>query len=213
MNINYIVDLQEHYKFEKPQKFAGGRWSPKARHLYDLLDEEEQKIADKELAYLYKVHEDKWGKPIKVVEDSECSKCGYKMVVKSGKYGLFYACSQFPACWGSEPHPDNPTPAFEEKEPPTQEVDMVVTSYKRYTTKRNGKKVKEGTPATHSVWFNGDDGPYILKTRGSRQHLYKGDVCSFTWKEDWKGDSIINRKSIQARKKGGQEIPKGDRRV
>ena len=213
LGVNYIVSLQEQYKFDKPQKFAGGKWSPRARQLYDFLDESEKKIADKELAYLYEVHKDKWGKPIKVIEDSECTKCGYKMIEKNGKYGLFYACSQFPACWGSEPHPDNPTPAFEEKEPPTEEVDMVVTKYVSFSTKRNGKRVKSGTPVTHSVWFNEDDGPYILKTFGPIQHLHKGDICSFKWKSDWKGDWVINRKSIKARKKNGQEIPKGDRRV
>jgi ssDNA-binding Zn-finger/Zn-ribbon topoisomerase 1 len=213
MNFGYIVALQERYKFEKPQKFAGGCWSPKARHLYDLLDEAEQKIADKELAYLYKKHTDKWGKPIKVVKDSECSKCGYSMIVKDGKYGLFYACSQFPACWGTETHPDNLTPDFKEKEPPEQEEDMVVTSYNKRTLKRNGKPVKDGTPTTHTVWFNIDDGPYLLKTRGTRQHLYKGDICSFAWKTDWKGDSVINRKSIKACKKNGEKLSQGDRRA
>ena len=133
------------------------------------------------------------------------------MVEKDGKYGLFYSCSQFPGCWGTLPHPDNPEPDFEEKPKPIHKEGMVLTDYVAYTMKRNFKRVKPGTPAEHQLWF-GDDGPYILKTKGTKHHLYKGDTCNFDYKVDWKGDMILNRKTLKSWDKKGREIPKGERR-
>jgi len=211
-NIRYIVSLQWAYKLSKPAKFAGGKWSPRAEELYRALDSADREIADEELAVLYEgTPVDRWGKPIEVVEELACPDCGYKMVEKDGKYGLFYSCSQFPGCWGTLPHPDNPEPDFKEKPQPIHKEGMVLTDYVAYTVKRNFKKVKPGTPAQHQLWF-GDDGPYILKTKGTKHHLYKGDTCNFDYKVDWKGDMILNRKTLQSWDKKGKEIPKGERR-
>tara|TARA_Y100001951_G_scaffold98931_1_gene100290 strand:+ start:411 stop:1097 length:687 start_codon:yes stop_codon:yes gene_type:complete len=211
-NIRYIVSLQRAYKLSKPTKFAGGKWSPRAEELYRGLDATNRKIADEELALLSEdAPVDRWGNSIEVQEELECPDCGYKMVEKDGKYGLFYSCSQFPGCWGTLPHPDNPEPDFKEKPQPIHKEGMVLTDYVAYTVKRNFKKVKPGTPAEHLLWF-GEDGPYKLRTKGSKHHLYLGDKCNFDYKVDWRGDSMINRKTLQAWDKKGKEIPKGERR-
>ena len=209
--MKYIVLLQEDYKRNKPQKFAGGKWSPRAKNLYESLDTKHQKIVDERQAPLYEEHEGRWGEPIEVIEELVCPDCGYKMVEKDGKYGLFYSCSQFPGCWGTLPHPDNPEPDFKEKPQPIHKEGMVLTDYVAYTLKRNFKRVKSGTPAEHLLWF-GEDGPYKLRTKGSKHHLYLGDKCNFDYKVDWRGDSMINRKTLQAWDKKGKEIPKGERR-
>lgn len=211
-NIRYIVSLQWAYKLSKPAKFAGGKWSPRAEELYRALDSADRKIADEELAVLSEgTPVDRWGKPIEVIEELVCPDCGYKMVEKDGKYGLFYSCSQFPGCWGTLPHPENPTPDFKDKPKPIHKEGMVLTEYVAYTMKRNFKRVKKGTPAEHQLWFD-DDGPYILRTKGTKHHLYKGDTCNFDYKVDWKGDMILNRKSLEAWDKKGNPIPKGERR-
>ena len=210
--ISYIVGLQETYKDTKPQKFAGGKWSPRARQLYETLDTEQQRIVDEKQAYLYEgVSVDRWGDSIEVSEELDCPKCGYKMVEKEGKYGLFYSCSQFPGCWGTLPHPDNPEPNFKDKPLPIHKENMLLTKYVAYTLKRNYKRVKGGTPAEHELWF-GEDGPYKFRTRGSKHHLYLGDKCSFDYKIDWRGEKMVNRKTLQAWDKKGKEIPKGERR-
>ncbi|MBQ8212517.1 MAG: topoisomerase DNA-binding C4 zinc finger domain-containing protein, partial [Clostridia bacterium] len=33
-----------------------------------------------------------------VIADFKCEKCGSDMVLRSGKFGTFYACSKYPAC-------------------------------------------------------------------------------------------------------------------
>ena len=213
--IEYIIDLQEMYKAEKPRKFAGGKWSPRAWQLYHTLDDNDKKIVDEKQSHLYEdIGEDQWGNKIELApEDVKCPKCGYGMLVKDGKYGLFYSCSQFPGCWGKEPHPDNLNPTFPEKKGKEKfdKERSTVTSYISYSMKRNGKPVKDGTPSEHYVWLD-DDGPYLIRTRGSRQHLYKGDDCSFTYTVDWRGDKRLNRNTLKAWKKNGEEILKGDRR-
>ncbi|MBQ1988384.1 MAG: type I DNA topoisomerase, partial [Clostridia bacterium] len=50
------------------------------------------------------------GKKVKVpVEESdvECEKCGSKMVVRSGKFGKFLACPNYPKCKNTKPLPDD----------------------------------------------------------------------------------------------------------
>ena len=44
------------------------------------------------------VEEEKPEKKAPVVADFKCEKCGSKMVLRSGKFGSFYACSQYPEC-------------------------------------------------------------------------------------------------------------------
>lgn len=50
------------------------------------------------------------GKRVKVpVEESdvECEKCGSKMVVRSGRFGKFLACPNYPKCKNTKPMPDD----------------------------------------------------------------------------------------------------------
>ena len=50
------------------------------------------------------------GKKVKVpVEESdvECEKCGSKMVVRTGKFGKFLACPNYPKCKNTKPLPDD----------------------------------------------------------------------------------------------------------
>ncbi len=199
---DYIVDLQKSFYHEKPQKFLGGYWSPTAKRLYGLLDEEDRVEVDKKISLIGSDRES-----IKINDELDCPKCGYKMVEKDGKYGLFYSCSQFPSCWSSMPHPDNPNPKFEKKPEPIEKSDMVVSNYYSYHTKFNGKKVKSGTPTTHEVSFEGDHKNYIIKTHGGRQHLYVGDKCNFSCKKNWEGDYVINRKTLTAWDRKGNQIP------
>ncbi len=60
---------------------------------------------------LYKKAEENLdGKRVKVpVEESdvECEKCGSKMVVRSGRFGKFLACPNYPACKNTKPLPDD----------------------------------------------------------------------------------------------------------
>ena len=44
--INYIISLQETFKENKPVKFLGGYWSPRAKELYSILDEEDKREVD-----------------------------------------------------------------------------------------------------------------------------------------------------------------------
>ena len=60
---------------------------------------------------LYKKAEENLdGKRVKVpVEESdvECEKCGSKMVVRSGRFGKFLACPNYPTCKNTKPLPDD----------------------------------------------------------------------------------------------------------
>ena len=56
---------------------------------------------------------DKNGNVIKKVEKAEpvqtdmiCEKCGKPMVLRTGKYGSFYACTDYPKCKTTKPVPD-----------------------------------------------------------------------------------------------------------
>jgi len=204
--VDYIISLQEQFKLDKPVKFLGGYWSPRAKELYSILDDEDKRDVDTRLEPI--LNDNKkimTGEEVKVQELS-CPKCDYKMVEKDGKYGLFYSCSQFPSCWGTLPHPDNPSPKFEKKKEPILKEDMLVTSYHAYHSKRNGKAIKPGTPTEHSVYFDGDEDGYMIKTHGSRQHLYIGDRCNFEYKENWKGELVIHKRTLLAFDKKGEPI-------
>ncbi len=88
------------------------------------LEEKLDKISDGELGWtetienfykdfskLYKKAETELdGKHIKVpVEETDviCEKCGSKMVVRSGRFGKFLACPNYPACKNTKPVPEN----------------------------------------------------------------------------------------------------------
>jgi ssDNA-binding Zn-finger/Zn-ribbon topoisomerase 1 len=207
--IQEIVSLQDNYKFDKPVKFLGGRWSPKAWNLYNFtLDDEDKKRADIAIEHLYSDKRNPMTGEVYKIIDTDCPKCGLKMMEKDGKYGLFYSCTQFPSCWGTLPHPDNPDPKFppKKKAEPELRFDMKVRSYISYSLKRNGKPVKSGTPTSHSISFDNDVRYYVINTRGSRQHLYKGDTCNFKCKKNWEGNWVIHKATLKAFNKKGQPI-------
>ncbi len=70
------------------------------RYLEGVLDIEILKHADdkfdRKIKKIFKKIEEKFKK----VEETEkvCPKCGSKLVVREGKRGLFYGCSNFPQC-------------------------------------------------------------------------------------------------------------------
>ena len=65
----------------------------------------------KDFDKLYKKAEDSLeGKRVKVPDEETdviCDKCGRKMVVKSGRFGKFLACSGFPECKNTKPMPED----------------------------------------------------------------------------------------------------------
>jgi len=108
-----VVDLMtEHFnrifdvKFtagleEKLDKIGEGdiNWVDTIRNFYTDFDK------------LYSKAEDSLdGKRVKVpVEETEieCEKCGSKMVVRSGRFGKFLACPNYPTCKNTKPMPEN----------------------------------------------------------------------------------------------------------
>ena len=74
-------------------------WTRVVRNFYDVFEDE-----------LEKANEDMKGRKIEVEKKSEdeptdiiCDKCGRPMVIKTGKYGRFLACTGFPACKNTMP--------------------------------------------------------------------------------------------------------------
>lgn len=91
-----IVDFGFTAKMEENlDKIAKGKekWVPVIREFYTPFDEnlkrKEQEIPDKKLSY------EKTRK--------KCPKCGGNIIIRLGKYGKFYACSNFPKCKYTEP--------------------------------------------------------------------------------------------------------------
>ncbi len=86
---------------EKLDKIGDGKlnWVDTIRAFYEDFDKH------------YKKAEDSLdGKRVKVpVEetDIECEKCGSKMVVRSGRFGKFLACPNYPKCKNTKPLPDD----------------------------------------------------------------------------------------------------------
>ena len=64
-------------------KFAACPNFPKCRNTKPLVSEEKKEEAHKE---------------VMVAEGMKCEVCGSDMVIRNGKYGSFYACSQYPKC-------------------------------------------------------------------------------------------------------------------
>ena len=276
----YALGLQLDYKEDKPRKFAGGKWSPRAREIYNSLDPQWQQafddawgvyeqmpesraqnrysrraevedsiraslglptwldeaIADNAKEDKYEWEKDKTlqeleeenrnryltSPPSKYtgpsrVRDSditlaldpngeviECPKCGYGLLEKDGKYGKFYGCSQFPSCWSTVDHPDNPSKGERPKKEKFEIRNGVVEDTYSYFTKRNGKKVKDRTPTEHSITIDGAD--YRIKTTGGRKHVHKGDTCSFTYTIDWRGESMVHKGTLKVFKKNGEGV-------
>ena len=50
----------------------------------------------------YKKNNEGLSEPIKEVEDKDCPSCGSKMKLRSGRYGYFYGCTNFPKCKNTE---------------------------------------------------------------------------------------------------------------
>lgn len=275
----HALECQAHYKHDKPKKFAGGKWSPRALKTYNSLDSEWKKAFDDawiiyeqiesslkpnqsskyaevedsirenlglptwleeniahnnrkdkrvwEVDYTLKELEEENKQRYAVItefdledeeeegEDNgikpaldennspiECPKCGYGMLEKTGKYGKFYGCSQWPSCWQNLPHPDN-TGEKKGKERFTIQDKKVSDTYS-YFTKRNGKKVKSGTPTEHSITIDGED--FYIRTRGGRKHIHKGDICTFEYTVDWRGMNMIDRRTLKTFKKNGTPV-------
>ena len=274
----HALSCQLYYKWEKPNKFAGGKWSPKAAQIYRSFDSEWKKAfddawiayeeADKYIksnqSYEYPEVEDSIRKNIGLPtwleeniiynkrkrkytwdeyytleelekqnreryaittdEDDEefdeeeddkvklaldesnenikCPRCGYGMLEKVGKYGKFYGCSQWPSCWKNLPHPDNP--GEKKKKERFKIEDGIVEDTYSYFTKRNGKRVKEGTPTEHSITIDGID--FCIKTKGGRKHIHKGDICTFEYTIDWRGMNMLDRRTLKTLKKNGTPV-------
>lgn len=54
------------------------------------------------------------GREKPVMTDKVCPKCGANLLIRTGKYGQFYACSKYPKCKHTEPYVD-PNKPVEEK--------------------------------------------------------------------------------------------------
>ena len=108
-----VVDLMtEHFNRVFDVKFTAGleekldkigegdlNWVDTIRDFYDDFDK------------LYKKAEDSLdGKRVKVpVEETDvlCEKCGSKMVIRSGRFGKFLACPNYPQCKNTKPMPED----------------------------------------------------------------------------------------------------------
>jgi len=95
-----IVNLKFTAQMEKNlDKIASGekKWVPVIREFYTPfeknLEKKYQEVSKKDLA------EQK--------TDKVCPKCGSPIVLKMGRFGKFYACSNFPECKYTEPAKDN----------------------------------------------------------------------------------------------------------
>lgn len=277
----HALSCQAYYKVEKPKKFAGGKWSPKALQIYNslsplwrkafddawvLYEEIESSLKPNQSSEYSEVEDsirkniglptwleenivhnnrkDKYtwevdytleeleeenkqryaiitefelddeeeeeeeeddGIKLALDEDNkpiECPRCGYGMLEKTGKYGKFYGCSQWPSCWKNLPHPDNPGEK-KNKERFKIEDGKVEDTYS-YFTKRNGKRVKGGTPTEHSITIDGED--FYIKTKGGRKHIHKGDICTFEYTIDWRGMNMLDRRSLKTYKKNGTPV-------
>ncbi|UZE93457.1 MAG: type I DNA topoisomerase [Candidatus Nealsonbacteria bacterium] len=91
-----IVDVNFTAKMEEDlDEIAKGekKWVPVIREFYipfeENLKKKEKEIPDKKLTY------EKTSK--------KCPKCGGSIIIKLGRYGKFYACSNFPKCKYTEP--------------------------------------------------------------------------------------------------------------
>ena len=72
-------------------KFAACPNFPKCRNTKPLTPPEEQQVEEKK-------------EPKKeIVADFKCEKCGSDMVLRTSRYGSFYACSKYPACKSIKP--------------------------------------------------------------------------------------------------------------
>ncbi len=72
-------------------KFAACPNYPKCRNTKPLTENKPQEEEVEE-------HEDKKEKKQAEIADFKCEKCGGDMVLRTGKYGSFYACANYPAC-------------------------------------------------------------------------------------------------------------------
>ncbi len=96
-----IVDLKFTAQMEdKLDKIAQGKskWIPVIKNFYkpfkENLLQKEKEISKKELTE----------EPTKEI----CEKCNKPMIIKMGRYGKFFACSNFPKCRNTKPLPKTP---------------------------------------------------------------------------------------------------------
>ena len=95
-NFPQIVDLNFTAKMEEDlDEIAEGKikWQPVIKEFYDpfaaLLAKKEKELVKKEI--------------IEEKTELKCEKCGSPMVMKTGRYGKFLACSNYPECKNIQP--------------------------------------------------------------------------------------------------------------
>ncbi len=102
-NIGFLVIdlLAQHFPFVVDEKFTAGmedqldeiaeghaKWKPMIKAFYEDLSRQISSETDK----IEKV------KPPEIPTDEKCDVCGRPMVIKTGRFGEFLACSGFPEC-------------------------------------------------------------------------------------------------------------------
>ena len=81
-------------------KFAACPNYPQCRNTKPLVKVNEEELSDKE----EKAEKaEKASQKKTVVADFKCEKCGSDMVLRTGRYGSFYACVNYPACKTTKP--------------------------------------------------------------------------------------------------------------
>lgn len=94
-----IIDLKFTAKMEDELDIIdqGREWKDILYEFYPTLNDRIQSAKNDSTKY----------KPTVIESDIKCEKCGSVMVIRTGKYGKFYACSAFPKCRNIKPY-DSP---------------------------------------------------------------------------------------------------------
>ncbi|MFH0856796.1 MAG: type I DNA topoisomerase [bacterium] len=107
-HFNDIVDYQFTAKMENDLDEiadAGKKWQPVIKEFYfpfkENLNKKDKELNKKEIT------EEK--------TDEICSKCGSPMIIKTGRFGKFMACSNYPECKNTKPMPGEEEPQETEK--------------------------------------------------------------------------------------------------
>ncbi|HMB26326.1 MAG TPA: type I DNA topoisomerase, partial [Patescibacteria group bacterium] len=122
-----IVDYKFTAKLEDDlDKIAGGKkqWQPVVKNFYQPfhqnLEEKTKTLTKKELT------EEK--------TDEICEKCGSSMIIKTGRYGRFLACSNYPECKNTKP-----LPGQEQERPEPELVDEKCPECNAPLVKKTGR--------------------------------------------------------------------------
>lgn len=171
-----IVDLAFTAKMEKDlDQVAEGKteWVPVLREFYGPFHEN---LMNKEKA-VGKL------KPADKPTDQVCEKCGQPMVIRSGRFGEFLACSGFPACKNTKPLAQNANGQAVAAEPettneicPTCQAPMVIKhgrfgpfiSCSKYPECKTIKKIEKKTGVKCPQCNDGD----IVEKKGRSGRLF-----------------------------------------